>query len=299
MTLLYQTVHVLSAEYAVRVLCTVLSVCFSSFYAWRRGDSFRPGSTRMAFAEGVKKVFTEHRRRYGARRISKELQAQGLAIGRHQTTTLMRQQELKAIQPKSFVPKTTNSNHRLGRSPNLLLDRPAPSRPGEVLVGDITYVPLAKGSFLYLACWQDMFSRVIVGWELADHMRSVLVENALNKAINRKTLPKGLLVHSDGGGQYASEAFRDLLGQHGFLQSMTRKDNHYDNAMGESLFGRFKTELMEKGAFNGFDDAYTEIFEYIELYYNRKRRHSSIGYEIPELFEQKWHAAQTVGQPGQ
>jgi len=293
MTLLYKVVNVLSAEYAVRSLCLVLSICFSSFYTWKRGQSYCMSSTKTALADGVKTVFGEHRRRYGARRVSKELQAQGLAIGRHQTTTLMQQQNLVAIQPKRFVPKTTNSNHCLGRSPNLLLDRAAPSRPGEVLVGDITYIPVANGSFLYLACWQDMFSRVIVGWELADHMRSVLVENALNKAINRKKLPKGLLVHSDGGGQYASEMFRNLLRQHEFLQSMTRKDNHYDNAMGESLFSRFKAELMEKGAFNGFDDAYTEIFEYIELYYNRKRRHSAIGYEIPELFEQKWHAAQT------
>ncbi|MFN0013733.1 MAG: transposase [Saprospiraceae bacterium] len=109
--------------------------------------------------------------------------------------------------------------YQMGRSPNLLLDRPAPSRPGEVLVGDITYIPLAKGSFLYLACWQDMFSRFIVGWELAEHMRSILVENALNKAINRKTLPKELLVHSDGGGQYASEAFRNLLRQHEFCRA--------------------------------------------------------------------------------
>lgn len=239
----------------------------------------------------------EHRRRYGARRISKELQAQGLAIGRHQTATLMRQQELKAIQPRSFVPKTTNSNHRLGRSPNLLLEGRKPNRPGEILVGDITYIPLTNGSFLYLACWQDMFSRVIVGWELADHMRSILVENALKKAIHRKKLSKEMLVHSDGGAQYASHAFRNILSQQGFLQSMTRKDNHYDNAMGESLFSRLKAELMEKGAFNGFEDAYTEIFDYIELYYNRKRRHSAINYEIPELFEQKWYAAQTVSQP--
>lgn len=292
MTLLYQVIHVLSAEYAVRALCMVLSVCFSSFYSWKRGQSYGRSPLKTALAEGVKTVFSEHRRRYGARRISKELQAQGLAIGRYQTTTLMQQQGLVAIQPKRFVPRTTNSNHRLGRSPNLLLDRPAPSRPGEVLVGDITYIPLTNGAFLYLACWQDMFSRVIVGWELADHMRSILIENALKKAITRKTLPKGLLVHSDGGGQYASEAFRNLLGQHEFLQSMTRKDNHYDNAMGESLFSRFKAELLEKGAFNGFDDAYAEIFEYIELYYNRKRRHSAIGYEIPERFEQKWQAAQ-------
>ncbi len=208
----------------------------------------------------------------------------------------MQQQDLLAIQPKRFVPRTTNSNHRLGRSPNLLLDRPAPSRPGEVVAGDITYIPLTNGSFLYLACWQDMFSRVVVGWELADHMRSILVENALKKAINHKKLPKGLLVHSDGGSQYACGSFRNLIQQHQFLQSMTRKDNHYDNAMGESLFSRFKAELLEKGAFESFDDAYTEIFEYIEVYYNRKRRHSAIRYDIPELFEQKWSAAQTAKQ---
>jgi len=122
MTLVYKVIRALSSEYAVRTLCSVLCVCFSSFYTWRRGGSFRPGPVKKESAEQVKKVFTEHRRRYGARRISRELQAQGLAIGRHQTTTLMRQQELKAIQPKSFVPKTTNSDHRLGRSANLLLD---------------------------------------------------------------------------------------------------------------------------------------------------------------------------------
>jgi putative transposase len=133
-----------------------------------------------------------------------------------------------------------------------------------------------------------MFSRVIVGWELADHMRSSLVENALKKAIDRKPLSKGLIVHSDGGGQFASDSFRSLLKRHEFLQSMTRKDSHYDNAMGESLFSRFKAELLQKGAFNSFEDAYTEIFEYIEVYYNRKRRHSAIGYEIPENFEYRW-----------
>lgn len=286
--MLYRVIDKLSGEYAIRLLCGVLSVCFSSFYTWRRGATYRLSSSKAVKSEQVKKVFTEHRRRYGARRISKELQAQGMSIGRYQTATLMRQQELKAIQPKCYVPKTTNSNHRLGRSPNLLLDRPAPSRPGEVLAGDITYIPLTSGSFLYLVCWQDMFSRVIVGWELADHMRSSLVENALKKAIDRKPLSKGLIVHSDGGGQFASDSFRSLLKRHEFLQSMTRKDSHYDNAMGESLFSRFKAELLQKGAFNSFEDAYTEIFEYIEVYYNRKRRHSAIGYEIPENFEYCW-----------
>lgn len=243
---------------------------------------------RATLAERVKGVFEEHRRRYGAMRISKELQAQGERIGRYQVATLMKQQGLVAIQPKRYVPRTTNSDHRLSRSPNLLLDRAAPSTLNEVLVGDITYLPLVSGAFLYLATWQDMFSRMIVGWELADHMRSSLILNALNKAIDRRSLPSGLIVHSDGGSQYASQEFRTLLQKHGFLQSMTRKDNHYDNAMAESLFSRFKAELLDKGAFECFEDAYTEIFEYIEVYYNRRRRHSGIGYEIPEAFEQKY-----------
>jgi len=290
----YKLIHILSAEYPIRVLCLVLSVCFSSFYAWKRGESYALSEGKKERAAQVKTVFEEHRRRYGAIRISKELQAQGIEIGRRQTSTLMKQQGLISIQPKSYVPKTTNSNHRMGRSPNLLLDHGAPSRPNEIVVGDITYIPLSDGSHLYLAIWQDMFSRKIVGWELADNMRSSLVINALSKAINRQNLPKALVVHSDGGGQYASEDFRKLLHVHGFVQSMTRKDNHYDNAMAESWFSRIKAELMDKGAFGCFEDAYTEIFEYIEIYYNRKRRHSGIDYEIPEYFEQKWNQLNTV-----
>lgn len=259
----------------------VLQVCFSVFYAWKRGSIHVLKSAKQELAQQVKDVFEEHRSRYGAIRISKELQARGVKIGRHQTQTLMKIQGLKAIQPKSFVPKTTNSNHNLGRSPNLLLDRNPPTQPNEVFIGDITYIALVDGSFLYLATWLDMFSHKIVGWDLAENMRSILIINALNKAIERRNLPKALIVHSDGGGQYASEDFRNLLKIYEFSQSMTRKNNHYDNAMGESLFSRFKTELMQKGAFLNFDDAYTEIFEYIEVYYNRKRRHSSINYDIP------------------
>ena len=183
-----------------------------------------------------------------------------------------------------------------GRDENLLLDRPAPQAPNEVFIGDITYIPLRQGTFLYLACWQDMFSRKIVGWELADNMRSELVIKALNKAIARRKLPEKLIIHSDGGGQYASEDFRKLVAKQHFVQSMTRKDNHYDNAMAESLFSRFKAELMDKGAFACFEDAYTEIFEYIEIYYNRKRRHSGINYQIPDQFEQKWDYG-SVDQP--
>lgn len=290
----YKVIESLSAEYGIRLLCKVLSVCFSAFYTWKRGESHVLSEAKKARAAQVKTVFETHRRRYGARRVSKELQAQQIAVGRHQAGNLMRQQGLKAVQPKSYVPKTTDSNHRLGRSPNLLLDRKPPKCPNEVFVGDITYIPMTDGSFLYLASWQDMYSREIVGWELLRHMRSELVINALNKSIHRRKLPKGLIAHSDGGGQYASHEFLKLLKNNGFLSSMTRRDNHYDNAMAESLFSRFKAELMDKGAFDSFEDAYTEIFEYIEIYYNTQRRHSGIGYEIPQAFEKAWEEAQEL-----
>ena len=135
--------------------------------------------TKVKLSEKVKEVFEEHRKRYGAIRISKELRAKGVKIGRQQTSNLMKKQGLVAIQPKSFVPKTTNSNHNLGRSPNLLLDRPAPIKPNEVFVGDITYIALVDGSWLYLTIWQDVFSRKIVGWDLANNMRSILVDNLI------------------------------------------------------------------------------------------------------------------------
>ena len=231
-------IELLSSEFAIRLLCTVLSVCFSLFYTWKRGGSDTISGSKIDLAQRVKAVFEEHRRRYGAVRISKELQAQGIAIGRRQTARLMKQQQLVAIQPKSYVPKTTNSRHHLGRNENLLLNRPAPGKPNEVFVGDITYIPLRNGTFVYLACWQDLFSRKIVGWELADNMRSELVIKALGKSIDRRRLPEELIVHSDGGGQYASEGFRKLLSKHGFLQSMTRKNKHYDNAMVQPLQGR-------------------------------------------------------------
>jgi len=129
---------------------------------------------------------------------------------------------------------------------------------------------------------------MIVGWDLDDNMLSTLVINALTKSIDRRNRKNGLIIHTDGGGQYASEDFRKLIKKHEFKQSMTRKNNNYDNAMGESLFSRFKAELMQKGTFLNCDDAYTEIFEYIQIYYNRKWRHSGINYAIPAEFEENF-----------
>jgi putative transposase len=272
------------------VICRVLLVCFSAFYAWRRGESHQEKPEDKAVFEKIKTIFWEHKRRYGARRIVAELADQSIKIGRQKTRKCMLAQQLQAIQPKSFVPKTTDSRHKMVRSPNLLLDRAKPQRPNEIWVGDITYVPLKSGKFIYLATWQDMFTRKVVGWELLPQMRTELVENALKKAVFARKPPLGLIIHSDGGGQYASKSFREMLKKHRFLSSMTRKNNHYDNAMGESLFGRFKAEMLENGIFDTFEDAYSEIFDYFEIYYNRKRRHSALGHQTPEHFEKNWYS---------
>lgn len=277
----------MSANWGVRLICSVIGVCFSSFYAWRRGETGTSKQEDKTLCKEVREVFERHKRRYGSRRICAELRVSGHTVSRRQVATLMRQQQLKAIQPRSFVPRTTNSKG-VRRSDNLLLDRPVPQMPGEVLIGDITYIPLKEGRFAYLAIWQDMYTRQIVGWELAMNMRSSVVINALKKALGLRKYAKGLIVHSDGGGQYDADDFRELLNVWKFLSSMTRKDNHYDNAMAESFFSRIKAELLENGLFDCFEDAYTEIFDYMETYYNAKRRHSSLNYLTPDEYEQEW-----------
>ena len=283
----YALVDRLSELWSIRLICSILGICFSSFYSWHRGETYAAKPADKSLRDLVGDVFEAHKRRYGSRRICAELRASGFSISRQHVASLMREQDLKAIQPRSFVPRTTDSKG-VRRSSNLLLDRKAVEWPGEVLIGDITYIPLKDGRFAYLAIWQDMYTRQVVGWELAMHMRSSLIINALKKALGRRKYAKGLIVHSDGGGQYDSDAFRGLLNDQQFHSSMARKDNHYDNAMAESFFSRIKAELLENGIFECFEDAYAEIFEYLETYYNQKRRHSSLNYLTPDEFEQDW-----------
>jgi len=233
-------------------------------------------------------VFHQHKRRYGTRRIVAELGNQGVKISQYKARKLLHSSKLKAIQPRSFVPKTTESRHPYRISPNLLKERPVPVAVNEVWVGDITYIPMANGSFLYLSVWMDLFSHRIVGWDLQDHMRESLVIASLKKAIGCRKINLGLLIHSDRGGQYASTRFRQMLDRyHKILQSMSDADNPYDNAHMESFFSRFKAELLEGGTFQHAEDARSKIFEFIEMYYNAVRLHSSIGYLSPNVFEKK------------
>ena len=241
-------------------------------------------------ARTVRDIFLRHQRRYGSRRIREEMKAEGHSTGRQKIRRLMREQGLWAIQPRRYVPKTTDSGHRLGYSENLLLGlRLPPERPNEVIVGDITYLPLEDGSFAYLASWADLFSRLVIGWEVEDHMQEELIVEAFAKSLRRRGSLREAIVHSDRGGQYAGSRFRSLLKAAGCRQSMSRASESYDNAYAESFFSRYKAELLQERAFASVEEARMETFSYIEGYYNRIRRHSGLGYVSPEEYERKYY----------
>jgi transposase InsO family protein len=268
---------------ATAAVCDVLEVSRSAYYAWRQG-AYSPRHRRDAeLAPWVRAVFWKHRRRYGARRIAKELADRGQTCSPRRVAKLMKTQGLRAIQPKSFVPKTTDSRHALGYSPNLLLETPEPTDLNQLWVGDITYVPLAKGSFCYLAILLDRFSRAVVGWHVDETMTDALTLATLTRAIGRRQPRADLIHHSDRGGQYASKRYRDTLRRAGFRQSMSRADNCYDNAFMESCFGTLKTEL-EMTEYQDCRAARREIAEYIH-YYLHDRKHSALGYLTPDQFE--------------
>lgn len=267
------------------MLCRVMGVSASGYYAWRKRLREPPKLRRKTLAQLVRNCYFENRRRYGVRRIKASLNKEGVKIGKFKVRQLMKEEGLRAIGPKKFVPKTTDSRGTLA-SPNLLKDIPLEEcAPTKMIIGDITYIPLQNGSWCYLAIWQDKVTRRIIGWSLSAEMTQELVISALKKAISKGLVKAGAIVHSDRGSQYASNNFRELLRRNGFRQSMSGKGNCYDNAQAESFFSRFKTEVIEGGAFEDIEQARMEIFTYIEGYYNRVRLHSGLGYKSPMEFE--------------
>ena len=245
---------------------------------------------KAELSKQVEAVFYQHRRRYGARRIGAELLAQGIRVGRFQVRSLMRRLELQAIAPRAFRPQTTDSRHTLTPSPNLLLDnKNTAQKPCDVIVGDITYLPMRSGKWSYLASWQDKFSKRIVGWAVEERMSEELVIKAFERAVHAGGIKRGSIIHTDRGSQYVSKNFRALLEANECYQSMSRRANCWDNAQAESLFSRYKAELLEDGLFEDTAQARSETFSYIEGYYNRVRRHSSLGYKSPEEFERDFN----------
>jgi len=269
--------------FPVAALSQTLDVSRAGYYAWKQGCRSSRSEEDRRLMPRVRSVFQEHKRRYGARRIARELSSRGTSCGTQRVGRLMREMGLKAIQPKSFRPRTTDSRHRLGYSPNLLLNGPPPGGVNRVWVGDITYVPLSGNGFLYLALLMDLYSRRIIGWELGANMKEPLVLSALRFAIAGRQPGVDLIHHTDRGGQYAGNKYRQVLERARMRQSMSRADNCYDNAFMESCFGTIKREL-EMECYESEAVARKEISGYIR-YYNTRRRHSALGYLTPEEFE--------------
>jgi putative transposase len=271
---------------SVRKVCAVLGEARSSFY-----HAATPTATQAAdtgLGDLIEAVFRRHRRRYGYRRLAQVLSDRGVTCAPARIRRLMAQRALHALQPKNFVPKT--SDGRADKpSPNLLSDQPMPTVPDRAWAGDITFIPTSAG-WLYLAVVIDLCSRRIVGWSLADHLRSDLVLDALNQAIETRPVNRTIF-HSDRGSQYGSAPFRKALAKAGLRQSMSARANPYDNAWTESFIATLKHEMLQDGCFENATDARTEIFEYIEGYYNTHRKHSSIGYKTPNQFEAQIHSA--------
>lgn len=275
-------------NFPVRLLCRVMRVSESAYHLYASGKSYHLSVEKARLAKQVKEVFNAHRRRYGSRRITAELKAQGVCVGRFQVRSLMRRLQLQAISARRFRPQTTDSRHACQVSPNLLLDEEnAAHKPGQVIVGDVTYLPLASGKWSYLATWQDKFTRRIVGWAVEDRMTEDLIIKAFERAVNSGSVRANTIVHTDRGSQYVSKNFRALLQSRQCRQSMSRRANCWDNAQAESLFSRYKAELLEDGVFEDVPQARGETFSYIEGYYNRVRRHSALGYKSPEEFERE------------
>ena len=284
MTEVYTVVAQLDAdEYAVSSLCEALGVSRSAYYAWRRNEYGVRRREESCLKPLIRSIFWEHGRRYGARRIAVELASRGQSCGRRRAGRLMKEMKLTAIQPRTFKPRTTDSRHSLGYSPNLLTRMSQPTEVNQLWVGDITYIPVVGGDFLYLAALMDRYSRRIVGWSLQENMQESLVLQALRSAITLRQPASGLVHHTDRGGQYAGSCYRQLLRRARMKQSMSRAGDCYDNAFMESCFGSLKTELEMKPYVNR-RIAQQELPAYIR-YYNTRRRHSAIGYVSPEAFE--------------
>lgn len=278
---------VLTEGFAASAVCDALEVSRSGFYAWRSEEESRRGEVDRKLTPKIAEIFWHHRRRYGARRIAMALGQRGIACGVARVARLLKNQGLRAIQPKSFAPQTTDSRHTLGYNENLLKDRKAPGKVNEVWVGDITYIPLvpsrSSSRFGYLALLMDLFSRRIVGWSYDLVIDDTLVLGALQRAIRERQPTAGLIHHTDRGGQYASGRYRAVLRRAEMRQSMSAAGNCYDNAFMESCFGTIKTEL-ELVEYRTSAEALRELSSYVR-YYNADRLHSSLGYVPPAQFE--------------
>jgi putative transposase len=271
-------------DWPVPLMCEALDVSPQGFYAWRQRPTSAQQQRRDALLVQIRAVHAEVKQCYGSPRMARELQAKGVPCCVNTVARLMHDNDIRSKTARKFR-STTDSNHPLPVAENVLDRQFAASGPNEKWVADITYIPTREG-WLYLAVVEDLYSRMVVGWSMADHMQSRLVVDALAMAVQRRLPEEGLLAHSDRGSQYASDHYQRLLGAHGIECSMSGVGQCWDNAPMESFFASLKKELVHHEDYQSRAEARTSIVEYIEVFYNPKRRHSSLGYVSPAEYEQ-------------
>jgi transposase InsO family protein len=268
-------------HFSLKSMCTVLGVSRSGYYAW----SSRKPSKRQRANEGllthIREIYTRSRRLYGSPRITAELNERGYSCGKNRIARLMKDDAIRADVKKRRFRKTTDSTHNYTLAANLLVDH---KQTEGVWASDITFVPTSEG-WLYVAAVMNVANRRIIGMSMSRQLTQKLTTSALEDAVARQKPSEGLIHHSDQGRQYASHAYRALLAQHGMIPSMSRRGNCYDNAYMESFFGTLKTELVHGEKYRTRLEARLSIFEYVEVFYNRQRRHSALGYRSPEQYE--------------
>jgi putative transposase len=274
----YATMKAHEDEFAVRLMCRVLSVSPSGYYTWRSRTPSKQAQARAWLDAKVKKTFAARKGREGAPRLSRRL-----GVSRRQVAESLRRQGLRAKAAKKFK-ATTNSNHALPVAENLLQQDFTAQRPNQVWVGDITYIGTDEG-WLYLAVVLDLYSRKVVGWSMCGRMTATLVCDALRMALFARKRPRGVIMHTDRGSQYCSREHRALLNEHGLVASMSARGNCYDNAAMESWNHSLKVEAIHGERFATREQAKAHVFEYIEVDYNRTRLHSTLGYLSPEQYE--------------
>jgi putative transposase len=267
----------------VRQMCHVLGVSASAYYEWQREQESPHARQDAELSSLVRSLFADFRGRYGAPRIQRELAKKGHRVSRKRVARLMRENGIRAKSARKYK-ATTDSKHRLPVAPNLLERQFIVDSPNTAWASDITYLWTRQG-WMYLAVIIDLFSRKVVGWSLGERMKASLVCEALDAAVRLRQPAPGLLFHSDRGSQYASNAFRRRLWRYRMRQSMSRKGNCWDNAVAESFFATLKKELVRDQTFETRASARSQVFEYIEVFYNRQRAHSLLDYETPTSFE--------------
>jgi transposase InsO family protein len=274
-------------DYPLPDMCEVLGVSISGYRAWRSGGT--PSSTRPNDAQAttlIKAIHAEVKGAYGSRRMHRELKGKGYRIGINRVERLMREGGIRARHKRRYK-ATTDSRHSMPVAENLLARNFTPEAPNKVWTGDITYIATSEG-WLYLAVVIDLFNREVIGWSIKSRMTADIVTDALSMAWFRRKPAAGVLFHSDRGSQYASHAMRDKLTEYGMTASMSRKGNCWDNAPTESFFNSLKNERVHGTRYETRAQAEADLFEYIAVFYNRRRRHSTLGYRSPHQFLTDW-----------